>query len=629
MSIDKKFFTSIEELKAQINQISVYDLNVYTAIELYYMLSQKINEMIKELMRFEGAVDNEVIEQNKKLLYLLGEGLKEQVSIKIQELHNDGTLESIINEEIFSHKVDKTNLELYAHKSSATGDTILLKTNKGKVIVVDTGSASDTGGVDTFIANHTSTIDYLIITHYHSDHIGNFEYVLNKYKNDNTVVILPCDPHYDQFMLNGAEFEIASNNVKSFLSNIGITPIIPTEQQIIKVDDIKLKFLNCSLPMFSNYYDKVSEYAKQNETDYNNFSMVVDVTHGVNKILLTGDINVTAQEKLIPYISSCNVLKAPHHSVDSDVSLGFIRKCCPQVVFSCNKGDSSVYKAKITRYFTTRGIPYFVTYQSGEIEIISDGISIKTNNKQYASTISLKNLFDIFQTDTTIYYGLADVDKSYSSDNSLTLEFFLRKMIKGSMCITNFNNGYGCTPSFISSYGGHGVIFKTSDSKAIVIIVDSNPNTNNTSIGVWLENADKNATIKWRGVADKDVVEQHIDGHKQMIFSTYGEMSNYGNKYSDSDMSSITSSSTALDMVKALPPGSSYQGYVTQSFDNTKLDTFGGMVEIIKGTNDKVAQVKLTQLNPTSNFNYYFIGIYHANVSTTNIYWKKLTLESI
>lgn len=629
MSIDKKFFTSIEELKQQINEISVYDLNVYTAIELYYKLSQKINEMIKELMRFEGAVDDEIIEQNKKLLYLLGEGLKEQVTIRIKELHDDGTLEAIINQEIFSHKVDKTNLELYAHKSNATGDTILLKTNKGKVIVIDTGSTSDTSGVDSFIAKHTSTIDYLIITHYHSDHIGNFEYVLNKYKNDNTVVILPCDPYYDQFMLNGAQFEVASNNVKSFLSGIGITPIIPTEQQIIQVDDIKLKFMNCSTSMFTNYYDKVSEYATQNETDYNNFSMVVEVSHGVNKILLTADINVTAQEQLEPYLSNCDILKAPHHSVDSNVSQGFLKKVSPRYVFSCNKGDSSVYKAEITRYLLSRGIPYYVTYQSDEIKMISDGISVKTHNKEYNTSMTIDRLINTFNIDNTIYYGFGEVTKQYDKDSTLSLEVIIRKMKKGSICVCNFVDGKGCTPSFLSNYGGHGLVVKSSDSKAYILCFDGNPNVNNTSIGVWLENSNKNATIKWYGMVDKDTYNRYINGHKTISFSTYGEISNYGNLYGDSDMASITTSSTALEIAKALPPSSTYHGFVTQSFDSSKLDSYGGMVEIIKATNDKIVQIKLTQVNPLSNFNEYFIGVYHENVSTSNIYWKKLTLESI
>lgn len=624
MQVSKKLIENVKELKKALNEISVYDLDVYTSMELYYKIAKKLNEVINELSRFEGVVSDEVIEQNKKLLYLLGEGLKEQVAIKIHELHKDGTLDSIINQEIFSHKVDKTNLELYAHNSSETGDTILLKTNKGKVIVIDTGSASDTSGVDTFIANHTSTIDYLIITHYHSDHIGNFEYVLNKYKNDNTVVILPCDPHYDQFMLNGARFEIASNNVKSFLSDIGITPIIPTEQQIIQVDDIKLKFMNCSTSMFTNYYDKVSEYAKQNETDYNNFSLVVEVTHGVNKILLTSDINVTAQEQLEPYLSNYDILKAPHHSVDSKVSQGFLKKVSPRYVFSCSKNNSSVYKAEITRYLLSRGIPYYVTYQSGEIKMISNGISVKTHNKEYNTSMTIDRLINTFNVDNTIYYGFGEVTKEYDNNTNLPLETIIRRMKKGSICVCNFVDGKGCTPSFLTNHGGHGLVVKSSDSKAYILVFDGNSKVNNSSIGVWLENSTKDAIVQWYGITDKVKYDKFVIGQKMLTFTTYAQFKPYGDLMSDSDMSSITTTSTGIEIVKALPPNSSYHGFVTTAFDPSLLDQFGGVVEIIKASNDKVARLKLTSANPSNIAEW--VGIYHSDIDNNAITWKRVSL---
>ena len=44
---------NIDELKNQlknsINEISVYDFNSYTSIELYYKIANKVNEIIKEL----------------------------------------------------------------------------------------------------------------------------------------------------------------------------------------------------------------------------------------------------------------------------------------------------------------------------------------------------------------------------------------------------------------------------------------------------------------------------------------------------------------------------------------------------------------------------------------------------
>ena len=50
-TLSEKLINSIEELKKAINKISVYDLSTYTAIELYYQIANKINEIIEECYR--------------------------------------------------------------------------------------------------------------------------------------------------------------------------------------------------------------------------------------------------------------------------------------------------------------------------------------------------------------------------------------------------------------------------------------------------------------------------------------------------------------------------------------------------------------------------------------------------
>ena len=49
----------LEQLKAFVvsdNLLSVYDMDVYTAQELLYRLAQIVNEMLKEVGRFESDV---------------------------------------------------------------------------------------------------------------------------------------------------------------------------------------------------------------------------------------------------------------------------------------------------------------------------------------------------------------------------------------------------------------------------------------------------------------------------------------------------------------------------------------------------------------------------------------------
>ena len=95
---------NIDELKNQlknsINEISVYDLNSYTSIELYYKIGNKVNEIIKELERHEILVSDEIIKQNNALQEMLDSGLHNEVVNKINDMVNDGTMDLIINQNV-------------------------------------------------------------------------------------------------------------------------------------------------------------------------------------------------------------------------------------------------------------------------------------------------------------------------------------------------------------------------------------------------------------------------------------------------------------------------------------------------------------------------------------------------
>lgn len=108
----KKLIENINDMRKSLNEISVYDLNTYTAIELYYALATKTNEVITELSRFEGVISDEIIEQNEKLTYLLGEGLNIEVVKKINQMIADGTMDSIINTNIFNDLNSKVDTNI-------------------------------------------------------------------------------------------------------------------------------------------------------------------------------------------------------------------------------------------------------------------------------------------------------------------------------------------------------------------------------------------------------------------------------------------------------------------------------------------------------------------------------------
>ena len=129
MTVSQNLIDNVNDIKTTLNEISVYNLDVKTAIELYYELAKKVNEVINELSRFEGVVSDEVIKQNEKLIYLLGEGLKVQVGLKIDELITNGTIQDLINNKIFSDlntKIDTFKQEVNEQFNTIAKDVILI-----------------------------------------------------------------------------------------------------------------------------------------------------------------------------------------------------------------------------------------------------------------------------------------------------------------------------------------------------------------------------------------------------------------------------------------------------------------------------------------------------------------------
>ena len=126
---NKILIDSVNNLKVALNEISVYDFDVYTSMELYYKIAENFNKVIKELNRFEGVISDEVIKQNEKLLYLLGDGLKIEVVDKINEMVEKGVFDTIINHNIFNNlKNDINNVKSQLEHKASKDDIARIST---------------------------------------------------------------------------------------------------------------------------------------------------------------------------------------------------------------------------------------------------------------------------------------------------------------------------------------------------------------------------------------------------------------------------------------------------------------------------------------------------------------------
>lgn len=188
------------------------------------------------------------------------------------------------------------------------GDSILIRYNKNKTVLVDTGGilkfetefkrANEFSIGRDSIAPYLksigiSTIDHMIITHGDEDHIGGAIGIIEEINVKN-------------IYLNG-NFNYLEKKLLIY------NPIVLKERDILNVSGNKLFVLN--------------PYKDTNENDA---SIVLYLVINNYKILLTGDASIEVEQHIIDnYNLNIDILKVGHHGSKTSTSLNFIKNITP------------------------------------------------------------------------------------------------------------------------------------------------------------------------------------------------------------------------------------------------------------------------------------------------------------
>lgn len=236
------------------------------------------------------------------------------------------------------------------------GDCELIKT-QNKTVLIDCGEREYYTDVIAYIkSQNIEYLDYVIVTHPHSDHAGGMSYILDEF--DIGTVIMP--------KIKKSVTPTTNTYVRLLTSieNKDITVEYAEPGKEYTLDDVKMTVLS-----------PVQDY-----DDLNNYSVAVKFVHGENSFLFTGDIEKEAESDIMEkgYDISADVLKIAHHGSSTSSQKSFINAVSPKyAVIEVGSPNSYNHPHKETmQLLENKEIVIYRTDLYGNIVFVSDGSTL-------------------------------------------------------------------------------------------------------------------------------------------------------------------------------------------------------------------------------------------------------------
>ncbi|MDF2609136.1 MAG: hypothetical protein K0R92_610 [Lachnospiraceae bacterium] len=238
------------------------------------------------------------------------------------------------------------------------GDSILIGAS-GHYMLIDAGENEEGKTVVNYLKEQgVETLEYVIGTHPHSDHIGGLDTVINNFQISK--IILPD----------------VTNNTKTF------------EEVLDAIAENGLKITKPKVGTEYKLGDGTFIIMAPNSSEYsdiNNYSVVIKLVYGETSFLLTGDAEKISEEEMLEngLDLSANVLKLGHHGSSYSSSDSFLDAVgASSAIISVGRNNKYGHPMEETvNRILERGIKIYRTDESGTIVATSDGSYITFNHE--------------------------------------------------------------------------------------------------------------------------------------------------------------------------------------------------------------------------------------------------------
>ena len=242
------------------------------------------------------------------------------------------------------------------------GDSTLLELPDGTVALIDTGTSDSSANIiQTLRSEGIHTIDLLIGTHPHTDHIGGMPAVLDAFQ-----VKTYIQP-------NTGAFQPETNNLMNYLSRKLQESHIAV--QTVSAGTVLYDHNTCKLEV-------LAPVAGFTFDDLNDYSIILKLMYGDTAILFMADAGYQEENAILDQNLDCNVLKVGHHGSFGSSGSAFLKQADPHyaVISVGSENDHHLPNEYVLEKLGTEGIIVYRTDEDGTITVTSDGtrISITT-----------------------------------------------------------------------------------------------------------------------------------------------------------------------------------------------------------------------------------------------------------